>query len=202
MNLFQRFARLTTRVVAARPWLWPFFRRPLRRSFDAIAPQWDANRSPERLGAFAVGLDLLPAAPRRALDVGTGTGDAAFAVAWRWPEAEVLGVDFSERMVAEARAKTTPELRERVRFETADARRLPVADASFDLVGLNNMIPFVDELARVTAPGGHVLVAFSRGPQTPIYVPPAQLRAELERHGFEDVREVAAGTGTAIVARR
>lgn len=201
MNAGQRFARLTTDVVARNPWLWPLFRGPLRRMFDAIAPMWDARGSPERTLAFEVALDVLPVSPRRALDLGTGTGDAAFAVARRWPEAEVLGLDLSERMVAEARAKTPPELAERVRFQAADARRLPVPDSSFELVGLNNMIPFVDELARVTAPGGYLVVAFSQGAQTPIYVPPGRLRGKLRRHGFEVVREVSAGPGTAVVAR-
>jgi ubiquinone/menaquinone biosynthesis C-methylase UbiE len=170
--------------------------------FDAIASRWDTLRSPERTIAFEAGLDLVPEAPRRALDLGTGTGDAAFIVARRWPETEVLGLDLSERMLEEARAKTPPELSGRIRFEAADARRLPVPDKWADLVGLNNMIPFFDELARVTAPGGHLVVAFSRGPDTPIYVPPERLRAELERHGFEDLRELAAGPGTALVARR
>lgn len=202
MNAFQRFARLTTDVVARRPWLWPLFRAPLRWMFDTIAPRWDTMRSAERTLAFEAALNVVPAPPRRALDLGTGTGDAALAVARRWPEAEVVGLDLSKRMVAEARAKTPPELVGRVAFDAADARRLPVPGSSFDLVGLNNMIPFFDELARVTAPGGHLVVAFSQGPQTPIYVPPDRLRAELERHGFEVVREVVAGPGTAVVARR
>jgi ubiquinone/menaquinone biosynthesis C-methylase UbiE len=202
VNAFQRFARLTTYVVARRPWLWPLFRAPLRWMFDAIAQRWDTMRSPERLLAFEAALDVLPSSPRRALDLGTGTGDAALTVARRWPETEVLGLDLSKRMVAAARAKIPPKLAGRVSFDTADARRLPVPDSSFELVGLNNMIPFFDELARVTAPGGHLVVAFSQGPQTPIYVSPDRLRSDLERRGFDIVREVSAGPGTAVVARR
>ena len=202
MDLAQRFSRLTTIAVARRPWLWPLFRTPLRRIFDGYASSWDAGRSPERTRAYETGLAAVSGVPRRALDLGTGTGDGAFVIARRWPEAEVFGVDLAERMVVEARAKTPPQLRSRVRFGVADAQRLSVADAAFDLVALNNMIPFFDELARVTAPGGHVVIAFSRGPETPIYVPPEQVRAELERRGFEDVRDVAAGQGVAVVARR
>ena len=58
-------------------------------------------------------------------------------------------------MVEQARQRTPPELAERVRFEQADAAQLPFEDGAFDLVQLANMIPFFDELARVTAPGGH-----------------------------------------------
>ena len=67
---------------------------------------------------------------------------------------------------------------------------------------MNNMIPFVDELARVVQPGGHVLFAFARGDETPIYVPPALLRDKLGRAGFEVTAELSAGPGTAMVARR
>jgi ubiquinone/menaquinone biosynthesis C-methylase UbiE len=202
MNALQRFARLTTDAVVRRPWLWPLFRAPLRRMFDTIASRWDTLRSPERTWALEAGLEAVPAPPRRVLDLGTGTGDAALAIARRWPEAEVLGLDLSKRMVAEARRKTPPELAGRVGFDVADARRLPVPDASFDLVALNNMIPFFDELARVIAPGGHIVVAFSQGANTPIYVSLDRVRAELEHRGFEDVREVETGPGSAVVARR
>ena len=40
--------------------------------------------------------------------------------------------------------------------DVGDASALPYESAAFDLVTLNNMIPFFDELARVTAPGGYV----------------------------------------------
>jgi ubiquinone/menaquinone biosynthesis C-methylase UbiE len=202
MDPLARFARMATTAVAPRPWLWPLFRPPLRWMFDAIAPRWDAQRSAARTTALEAGLDAVATTPRRAIDIGTGTGDAAIAIARRWPQAEVLGVDFSKRMVAEALAKTPAELHERLRFEAADARRLPVADGSFDLVALNNMIPFFDELARITARGGHLVVAFTLGAQTPIYLATDRIRAALEQRGFADVREVSGGPGTAVVARR
>ena len=197
MTWQQRFARLVTNVVVRVPALWPVLRRPLTAMFDRIAPQWDAMMSHERLVAFEAGLERVPVAPRAALALGTGTGDGAIAMARRWPGADVLGVDVSAGMIAEARRKA-PELR----FEIADARRLDVPDGAFDLVTMNNVIPFFGELGRVVAPGGYLLVAFSRGPETPIYVAPERLGRGLERAGFGLVEEIAAGPGTAIVARR
>ena len=105
-------------------------------------------------------------------------------------------------MVAEARRLTPPEVAGRVRFDVADAEKLPYADGSFDLVSLANMIPFFDELARVTAPGGAVVFSFSGGPQTPIYVPPDVLRSELEKRGFSDLRNLRPDPGTTAVARK
>jgi ubiquinone/menaquinone biosynthesis C-methylase UbiE len=201
-RLNERFARLTTDVVVRRPHLWALLRHATRFQFDRLAATWDARRSSDRLGAFTAALEALPSAPRRALDLGTGTGDAAFAMARRWPAADVVGVDLAAAMVEQARGKLPAELMPRVRFEVADASRLPYPDAAFDLVAGNNMIPFFDELARVTAPGGSVVLAFSGGARTPIYVPPERLRRELKARGFAEPRVLEAGRGTAILAQK
>ncbi len=198
----RKFARLATNAVVARPRLWRLFRGLMRRQFETLAPHWDEIRSPGHLASYEQALDALPASPARALDVGTGTGDGARAIARRFPEAEVVGVDLAEAMLAQARLKLDGGLAERVRFEVADASRLPYPDGSFDLVAHANMIPFFDEIARVLAPGGHVLFAFSAGAETPIYVPFDRLRAELARRGFAEFAEFEAGQTTALLARK
>jgi SAM-dependent methyltransferase len=198
----RRLARLATRAVVARPGLWPLFRRPLRAQFDALAPEWHGIRGPEALAPLAAALDRLEEPPVRVLDLGTGTGKAAQLVAERFPEAEVLGVDLSPAMVGEARRLAPPELAGRVRFEVGDASALPLADEAFDLVVLLNMIPFFAELARLTTPGGAVAIAHVSGPSTPIWTPPEALRSHLAPLGFGDFEELAAGSGTAFLARR
>ena len=196
------FARVATRAVVAQPALWRLFRRPLRAQFDAIAPSWEARRADTSAGVLAAALERLETEPARILDVGTGTGLAARAAAARFPHASVVGVDLSRRMIEEARRLNPSDLAERLRFEVADATELPFADGEFDLVLLLNMIPFFAELARVTAPGGHVVIGFSSGPATPIYVPRPTLERRLEESGFDVVDEVAAGAGSALVSRR
>jgi SAM-dependent methyltransferase len=198
----QRFARLATDVVVRRPALWRLFRGAMRRQFDKLAPAWDAMRSAGHLESLTAALEAVPAAPRSVLDVGTGTGTAARAIAVHWPDAEVIGVDVADRMIAEARRLLPPELDGRVRFERADASDLPFPDESFDLAVLSNMIPFFDEIERVLRPGGSVAFVWSVGDQTPIYVPPDRLRAELERREFGEFREVDADPGTAFLARK
>jgi ubiquinone/menaquinone biosynthesis C-methylase UbiE len=206
MNLVEqagrKFARFATNVVVRRPTLWRLFRGPMRRQFEMLAPRWDTMRSPGHLASFEAALAHIEGSPRRALDLGTGTGEGAFAIARRFPAVEVVGVDLSDAMLAEARRKRPPELAGRVDFEVGDAARLPYEDGTFNLVTLANMIPFFDELARVSAPGGYALFAFSGGPQTPIYVPFERLRAELSRRGFTDFADFHAGQGTALLARR
>jgi SAM-dependent methyltransferase len=201
-KLGRRFARVATNAVVRRPRLWRFFRGPMRRQFDGLAPRWDTMRDAAHLSSLERALETVDGSPPRALDLGTGTGAAAFAVARRFPEVQVTGADLSDGMLAEARRKTPPELAERVHFEQADAARLPYGDASFELVTLANMIPFFDELARVLAPVGWAIFSFSVGSETPIWVPPERLRSELSRRGFSDFADFQAGPGTALLARK
>jgi malonyl-CoA O-methyltransferase len=198
----RRVARLATRAVVARPSLWRIFRRPLRAEFDRLAPEWESMRGPEALAPLGEALDRLDREPGRVLDLGAGTGKAARFVAERFPQADVVGVDLSPGMVEQARGLVPPELAGRLRFEVADASALPFADGEFDLVVLLNMIPFFDELARVTAGEGALAFASYSGPDTPIWTPPETLRAGLEPLGFHRFDDFAVGEGTALLARR
>ncbi|HEY7149384.1 MAG TPA: class I SAM-dependent methyltransferase [Gaiellaceae bacterium] len=201
-QLGRKFARFTTNQVVRRPRAWRLFRVLTRAQFNRMAPVWDQMRAADAFRPIEVALDSIDLKPKRVLDLGTGTGRAAFLLARRYPEAEVVGVDLAADMITEARRLTPPELADRVRFEEADAERMSYEDGAFDLVSLANMIPFFDELARVTAPGGAVVFSFSGGPQTPIYVPPQVLRERLSARGFSDFAEFAAGDGTSLLARK
>ncbi|HMF96950.1 MAG TPA: ubiquinone/menaquinone biosynthesis methyltransferase [Vicinamibacterales bacterium] len=99
------------------------------------------------------------ASPRqgaRALDLATGTGDIAFALAARG--AHVTGLDITHRMIELAQAKRD---RRSATFLVGDMLALPFPPASFDIVttgyGLRN-VPRLDiaieEIRRVLAPGG------------------------------------------------
>ena len=131
---------------------------------------------------------------RTVLEVGCGTGVIAGEVALRGPA--VTGLDRDAGMLGVARREAGT-----VRLVQGDAHSLPFPDGSFDLVTLNNMIPFFGELARVTAPGGLVAVAYSRGAQTPIWVPLKRVRSELERRGFAHVGDFSIGAGLSLLAR-
>ena len=101
-----------------------------------------------------------------ALDVGCGTGGAARALTARFPGVgPVVGIDKSETMVAEARARTDADVGARVEFRVADAHDLPFPDASFDVVFSLRVFEIVGEprrvlaeMARVLRPGGRLVV--------------------------------------------
>lgn len=93
----------------------------------------------------------------RALDLATGTGDIAFAVADRG--AKTIGLDITHRMLELAHRK-----RDIATFITGDMINLPFQAASFDLVttgyGLRNvpdLAAAIDEIVRVLRPGGRLL---------------------------------------------
>ena len=198
----RRFARIATDVAVRSPRLWRFFRPLMRRQFDALAPVWDSMRLEDTFAPYEAALAALDSSPTRVLDVGTGTGAGAFTLARRFPDAQILGVDLSDAMLGQAHRNTPDDLRDRVTFERGDASSLRFADDSFELAAHANMIPFFDEVARVVAPGGHALFAFSSGAGTPIYVPSERLRKELGRRGFTDFAEFSVGRGNALLARK
>ena len=99
-------------------------------------------------------------AGKRVLDVacGEGYGTALLAQA----AAEVTGVDLSAEAIEHA-SKAYAGARN-ARFVCAPCTRLPLADGSIDVAvsfetieHIADQAPFLDELARVLAPGGHLL---------------------------------------------
>jgi len=199
-KLGQRFARLVTNLVVRWPASWGLFRGVMRAQFDKLAPVWDRGRDPSGFAGLEQALGSIHGEIRSALDVGTGTGEAALAVLRRWPNARVLGIDLSEPMVEEARRKAPSDAD--VEFRVGDAAKVDMPDGAFDLVTAANMIPFFDELARVLEPRGYLVVAFSIGAATPIFVAPERLRAELARRGFVEFAEFSSGRSTALLARK
>ena len=150
----------------------------MRSMFDRIAGVYDVMNRLMTGGLDARwrerAADLAALRPGdRALDVATGTGDLALALAARVrPSGEVIGSDFSEGMLVRARdkARGTPGLR----FEWANALSLPYEDGEFHAAtvgfGARN---FSDrrrglaEMARVVAPGGRVVVLEITTPRRP-----------------------------------
>jgi len=131
----------------------------------------------EQLRSFVV-----PRGDERALDVGTGAGTLALALA---PLVrEVVGVDIVPALLKRARADAP----ENVSFLEGDATSLPFEEGSFDLVCTRRTIHHilrperaVAELARVTTRGGHIFVDDQIAPVDPL--------AALELDHFERARD-------------
>jgi SAM-dependent methyltransferase len=197
--------RAINSLVARAPITWPLLRGWSHRFWESAAPGWSdrVDRSgPEYLAPLAAGLLKVRPEPERALDIGTGLGDAALLVAREFPHARVRGVDFSEEMIRRAQARIGLDPEGRVAFKVADAADLPFEDDSFDLVTQLNVPPFFSEIGRVLRPGGFVLVAASWGSGTPFYTPDSVLRRGFRRVGLETIETAEAALGTYFLARR
>jgi demethylmenaquinone methyltransferase/2-methoxy-6-polyprenyl-1,4-benzoquinol methylase len=104
-----------------------------------------------------------PLPGQRVLDVATGTGMVAFALARRG--CKVVGLDQSPDMLAAARRRldANPQLAARMTFIQGEAERLPFEDGEFDALTFTYLLRYVDdraatmrELARVVKPSGRI----------------------------------------------
>ena len=138
------------------------------RTADRVAARQDARAA--ELADIVRGF-VLPDGDERALDVGTGAGALALALA---PLVrEVVGVDRVGELLELARARAAGLAN--VSFLEGEATSLPFADFSFDLVGTLRTLHHVPrpelvvaELVRVTHPGGRILVADQLAPIDPL----------------------------------
>jgi ubiquinone/menaquinone biosynthesis C-methylase UbiE len=137
--------------------------------WDRRAPSFDEDfghsiRTPAERAAWDRVLELVvPAGDTlECLDAGCGTGFLSFELAARGHR--VTGVDFAPAMLAEARRKAA-ERSVQVRFEEADAERLPFPADRFDLVISRHVLwtlphpeAAIDEWIRVLRPQGRLVV--------------------------------------------
>jgi ubiquinone/menaquinone biosynthesis C-methylase UbiE len=157
----------------------------VRRRFAATAEQI-ARDTDERAGALRERVRrFVPlTGSERALDAGTGAGALAFALSGL--VREVVALDVVPELLEEARKRIADY--PNVSLLEGDVTALPFADAEFDLVGSLNTLHHVSrpelavaELARVTRPGGTLLVVDQIAPVDPL--------AALELNRFERARD-------------
>lgn len=143
----------------------------VERMFDSIAHSYDLLNH-----TLSFGIDkywrraaidsLRPFAPRRILDVATGTGDFALLAARELKPDELLGIDISEGMLDVGRKKVREAgLDATIRFAKEDCLRLSLPDASFDAVmvaygirNFENLDRGLQEMCRVLRPGGRLVI--------------------------------------------
>jgi ubiquinone/menaquinone biosynthesis C-methylase UbiE len=100
------------------------------------------------------------------LDVGTGTAQIPVALCRSHPNAEVVGIDLAEHMLAVGRENVRRAgLESRIRLERWDAKQMPCPDGAFGAVMSNSIAHHAPEprrvlaeMARAAAPGGTLLV--------------------------------------------
>lgn len=137
-------------------------------AFDGSIPAlYDRHLGPLLFELYAkdIARRVADVKPRRVLEIACGSGrvtrqlDAMLA-----PDAEIVATDLSESMIAYASG--AHEMTPRVTWQQADGMALPFDDGAFDVVVCQFGLMFfpdpsvgLHEMARVIAPGGHLLLS-------------------------------------------
>lgn len=149
--------------------------------FDNIAPKYDLlnhtlSANIDKLWRRKVVRIVRRFAPHRILDVATGTGDLAIAMAKKIDGAQVLGVDISVGMLDVAREKVTAcGLDEKVVLDMGDAEHLDigsdtidVATVAFGVRNFGDVEAGLKEIARTIKSGGHIVILEFSTPHNPM----------------------------------
>lgn len=148
----------------------------VEQMFDNIAPTYDLlnhllSFGIDRHWRRAALRSLKPFAPKRMLDMATGTGDFAILAKKMLNPDSLLGADLSEGMLEVARKKT--EGIDGMTFEKHDCMDLALADDTFDAAtvayGVRNFPDLergLSELRRVLKPGGRLVIIELTSPKS------------------------------------
>jgi ubiquinone/menaquinone biosynthesis C-methylase UbiE len=198
--------RLVMRSALSNGMLFRWMRRDIGDRFNQRAADWDrmvADHEHKWFAPLDAALDRLPLAwkPEHIVDIGGGTGRAGYHLAGRYPEAMVVVVDIAPRMLATGKKRRQSERLPVVDFVTGDSVALPLKDGSADLACVLNAPPNIAEIHRVLRPGGVVVLAFTYGHHTPMYLDEATCRRALARGGFPEIQSGQGGEGTYVLGR-
>lgn len=144
---------------------------PIAAMFDRISPKYDdlnhlLSFNMDKVWRRKTAKCVAKHHPETILDLATGTADLAIALAKHNPQAFIVGMDFSERMLEIGKAKIAKQgLGNQIELLWGDAANLPFEDSRFDAVtvafGVRNFEHLdqgLSEISRVLKPDGQVFI--------------------------------------------
>ncbi|MBR5081827.1 MAG: bifunctional demethylmenaquinone methyltransferase/2-methoxy-6-polyprenyl-1,4-benzoquinol methylase UbiE [Bacteroidales bacterium] len=150
--------------------------------FDRISPKYDRlnhllSFNIDKVWRRKTAKAVAKCQPKTILDLATGTADLAIALAKRNPQAHIIGMDISEKMLDIGKAKIAKQkLENQIELCFGNAATLPFEDGCFDAVtvafGVRNFEDLdkgLSEISRVLKPGGQaVILEFSMPERFPV----------------------------------
>lgn len=155
---------------------------PIAAMFDRISPKYDAlnhlfSLNIDKVWRRKTAKTVSKSHPKAILDLATGTADLAIAMAKRNPQAHIIGMDISEKMLEIGKAKVAQQnLESQIELRLGDAASLPFEEGAFDAVtvafgvrNFENLSKGLAEISRVLKTNGQVcILEFSMPEKFPV----------------------------------
>ena len=144
---------------------------PIAAMFDRISPKYDAlnhllSLNIDKVWRRKTAKTVTKSHPNTLLDLATGTGDLAIALAKCNPQTHIIGLDISEKMLDIGKAKVAQrKLESQIELSLGNAATVPFEDNHFDAVtvafgvrNFENLGKGISEIQRVLKPAGKVFI--------------------------------------------
>lgn len=152
---------------------------PIATMFDRISPSYDQlnhllSMNIDKVWRKKTAKEVAKTHPEIILDLATGTADLAIALAKSNPQAHIVGMDISEKMLEIGKEKVQQQgLERQIELHLGDAASLPFGDNSFDAVtvgfgvrNFENREQGLSEIHRVLKPNGRAVILEFSMPET------------------------------------
>ena len=180
---------------------------PIAAMFDRISPKYDAlnhllSLNIDKVWRRKTSKAVAKSQPKTILDLATGTADLAIALAKCNPQAHIIGMDISEKMLEIGKEKVSKKgLANQIELRLGDAATLPFESNTFDAVtvafgvrNFENLEHGLSEIQRVLKPNGRaVILEFSMPERFPI----KQLYALYFKHLLPAIGKAVSKDGNA-----
>ena len=180
---------------------------PIAAMFDRISPKYDAlnhllSLNIDKVWRRKTAKAVAKSQPKTILDLATGTADLAIALAKCNPQAHIIGMDISEKMLEIGKEKVSKKgLANQIELRLGDAATLPFENNTFDAVSVafgirnfENLERGLSEIQRVLKPNGRaVILEFSMPERFPI----KQLYALYFKHLLPAIGKAVSKDGNA-----
>ena len=180
---------------------------PIAAMFDRISPKYDAlnhllSFNIDKVWRRKTAKAVAKSQPKTILDLATGTADLAIALAKCNPQAHIIGMDISEKMLEIGKEKVSKKgLANQIELRLGDAATLPFESNTFDAVtvafgvrNFENLEHGLSEIQRVLKPNGRaVILEFSMPERFPI----KQLYALYFKHLLPAIGKAVSKDGNA-----
>jgi demethylmenaquinone methyltransferase/2-methoxy-6-polyprenyl-1,4-benzoquinol methylase len=180
---------------------------PIAAMFDRISPKYDAlnhllSLNIDKVWRRKTAKAVAKSQPKTILDLATGTADLAIALAKCNPQAHIIGMDISEKMLEIGKEKVSKKgLANQIELRHGDAATLPFESNTFDAVtvafgvrNFENLEHGLSEIQRVLKPNGRaVILEFSMPERFPI----KQLYALYFKHLLPAIGKAVSKDGNA-----